>query len=92
MTMNSCVIKSLIRKGIKRETKHFKIFIGEGSEGACAVIVSKSNGKAVQRNRLKKRLRSIHQKMKTPDAVYILKKGSGIPGYREMVIEIGENG
>jgi len=88
--MNSSEIKRLKKEGMKQETAHFQIFCGKKNRGACAVIVSKANGKAVERNRLKRRIRSIHRQMKTTDALYIVKRGAGIPGYHEMTREIRE--
>lgn len=89
--MNSREIRRLMRTGIKQETEHFTIFHGGRMGEECAIIASKISGNAVERNRLKRRIRSVHCQMKTPEALYILKRGVEIPGYRELLSEIKEN-
>ncbi len=88
--MKNCEIKCLLKKRIKRETEHLKIFHGEKMGVECAIVAAKSSGKAVERNRLKRRIRSIHRQKKTFETLYILKRGVEIPGYQELLSEIRE--
>lgn len=86
--MKNNEITELLKSGTRRKTSNLVIYQIEKTTGEMAAIVSTKQGKAVKRNRFKRRVRNIHRKINSLDSVYILKKGHEIPGYKILKKEI----
>ena len=88
--MKTCEIKKLIKTGKKINTRHLTFFYDDIRSGDCVAIVKKAVGKAVERNKIKRRIRYLHRQLNAPNTVYILRTGAGIPDYNALKEEIEE--